>query len=279
MYVTRVAWAAHMDKDHEGLQVWECILCDLSEQFFDIPSLGSHLSNQHSGAVKDVEAFAAAGVTKASPRILSCPLCSWAENQTEALDTANLMDHIAEHVHSFSLRSLPWASTIDGTNEETESKSAADIDFWLSNASSTQESLHASQNESTYTRASSEEPPKDIVLHINQLLATALDMTIHPCEQNPQRTDGDYFKSHQYFGENAEDSIVASAQPDDRSGAYSDLSSLDHKSIDRQPAYHKSVAALLIFWKENAPSDGIIDRSEEVLSVLVSQCVYLLMLN
>ena len=39
-----------------------------------------------------------------------CPLCSWGEEKL-VVDPAMLLDHIAEHIHSFSLYSLPWAET------------------------------------------------------------------------------------------------------------------------------------------------------------------------
>lgn len=65
--------------------------------------------------------------------IKACPLCNWVEVQGCKVDEDILLDHIAKDIHSFSLRSLPWA---DDNGEETDrimNRSKSKVDSWLIN--------------------------------------------------------------------------------------------------------------------------------------------------
>ena len=113
MYITRDAWTEHLIKDHRGTQVWDCIICDLPDHYHDSTSLVSHLQEQHPGAVNDRDSFAEACKTTAPPLIVSFLFCTWVEDQAENVSLEMILDHVAEHVHAFSLRSLPWATNAD----------------------------------------------------------------------------------------------------------------------------------------------------------------------
>lgn len=44
--------------------------------------------------------------------VKSCPLCDWSGGEDD-VDQRALLDHIAKHVHSFSLQAFPWADDIE----------------------------------------------------------------------------------------------------------------------------------------------------------------------
>ena len=223
MYVTRNAWAQHMNRDHGGLKVWECMLCDLSTQFDSLESLESHLTCQHPGALREIRPFAEACMTTTSPQVVSCPLCSWAEDQTEPIDTETLIDHIAEHVHAFSLRSLPWASTIDKAGGEGDTRPDAEIENWISTVSHDKTDLSLYHESVTVPDQITKAPSQDVIessaqeLDLQWLLVR-LNQTLGKFSQSSgvtHETEGDYFTRNQYFGENDQDSIEAAAGQDD----------------------------------------------------------------
>jgi hypothetical protein len=55
-----------------------------------------------------MDTFTTACTTNIPLMIISYLLCIWAEDQTEAIDAETLIDHVAEHVYSFS----PGSATI-----------------------------------------------------------------------------------------------------------------------------------------------------------------------
>ena len=224
MYVTRNAWAQHMNNDHGGLKVWECMLCDLSTQFYSLESLESHLTCQHPGALREVRPFAEACMTTTSPQVVSCPLCSWAEDLTEPIDTETLIDHIAEHVHAFSLRSLPWASTIDRSCGEEVTRPDAQIEDWMSTISYDMKDLSLPQEPVTFLAQITKAQSQDVVEYMNALLNQALGK-FSQSSSGIHETGGDYFAENLYFGEDDQESVVASAQQDDVSVLSIDSSS------------------------------------------------------
>ena len=96
------------------------MICDASPLFLDAATLKSHLNKKHAGAVSDLEVFADACETIAFPSLMSCPLCDWEGGEAEAVDSDKLIEHVTDHLLSFSLRSLPWAEEIDFERCETE---------------------------------------------------------------------------------------------------------------------------------------------------------------
>jgi hypothetical protein len=88
-------WMQHMEEE-DAASRWICSICMPSEIFESAEDFENHSQLPI--------------LTEMSLRVLpvdfeSCPLCRWSEKQSERMQ--NLQDHIAEHLHSFALRSLP----------------------------------------------------------------------------------------------------------------------------------------------------------------------------
>ena len=60
-----------------------------------------------------------------------CPLCSWAEDTQCTAGNAQLIKHVAEHIHAFALRSLPWAPDKDDHDQATVQKAFLKVEEWF----------------------------------------------------------------------------------------------------------------------------------------------------
>ncbi|KAK8071438.1 hypothetical protein PG997_011641 [Apiospora hydei] len=78
--------------------------------FTTVDGLTEHIRASHSDAVSEehIAAAISAALRPAPFGISRCPLC----DATGTSDSDVLFDHIAEHVHSFSLQSLPWPDDV-----------------------------------------------------------------------------------------------------------------------------------------------------------------------
>lgn len=107
-YLTKETWVSHMANDHGGSSQWVCQLCSQKsiDLIFGQPNeLAAHLAQTHSKGIKptQIPTLLSAWKRTIPVQVMSCPLCNFAVDQT-----AVVLDHVAEHVHTFALRSLPW---------------------------------------------------------------------------------------------------------------------------------------------------------------------------
>lgn len=100
-----------MKAEHESIKYWRCpdTSCEGKGEFEHEEDFVSHLQTIHHESVPpdDISFLTSACVRSSPAKIRSCPLCPRETNSTD-MDTESLLSHIACHVHSFSLRSLPW---------------------------------------------------------------------------------------------------------------------------------------------------------------------------
>jgi hypothetical protein len=109
-YMTKEHWLEHMSSDHDNSPQWTCRACsqkNIRLTFYSAEDLKAHLEGSHSKGVKPqlIPALLSAWQQKMPLQVSSCPLCSFSAGD----DRTDILGHIAEHVHAFSLRSLPWA--------------------------------------------------------------------------------------------------------------------------------------------------------------------------
>ncbi|OJJ73114.1 hypothetical protein ASPBRDRAFT_53345 [Aspergillus brasiliensis CBS 101740] len=119
LYHSRDLWLSHMSRDHDGRTYWVCLACNDSTErpvFYEESGLTEHLELMHSRGITPQQRpmLASAWRRKEPVTIKSCPIC-----ELQDPDSDVLMDHIAEHLHSFSLRSLPWAPGDFESNSES----------------------------------------------------------------------------------------------------------------------------------------------------------------
>lgn len=102
-YSTRTALERHIRQDHSP--TWQCPLCEDEPQFTSMTDMMEHLMASHQEAAEgdDISTLISLS-TQRKIGIEACPLC----DVEGVVDSPELIDHVLEHVHDFSLRSLPW---------------------------------------------------------------------------------------------------------------------------------------------------------------------------
>ncbi|KAF5630059.1 1-phosphatidylinositol-4 5-bisphosphate phosphodiesterase [Fusarium sp. NRRL 52700] len=130
-YSNRSMLEQHFRQDHPP--VWVCPLCDHGSVYLTMTEMMDHLHDTHAQDVgEDISAIISSSAQKRMG-IESCPLCEVKGD----VDSSELIDHVVEHVHDFSLRSLPWPrpSEVDIGGEvgsfNPESGEAVAINQWL----------------------------------------------------------------------------------------------------------------------------------------------------
>jgi hypothetical protein len=103
LFVSQKEWNDHFMSDHPPQ--WQCPCCEDDPPVFkSLSGITSHMVSKHvdevSWGLEDLLSEAeikVMGITK-------CPLCDSDGPQ----DSPDLVEHVLQHVHDFSLRSLPW---------------------------------------------------------------------------------------------------------------------------------------------------------------------------
>jgi hypothetical protein len=127
LYSTRHAWMKHIREDHQ--QCWTCHFCAAPGKvpllFPSIPRFLDHIRETHCDTTSEDQfsTLVSESQTPVPPGISRCPLCE----ETAPADSAVLLDHIAVHMHSFSLRSLPWP------RNELDDAEDARVDYFKDN--------------------------------------------------------------------------------------------------------------------------------------------------
>lgn len=124
LYLTRKDWADHMEKDHESVQYWLCTACLEPIKFHNKDHFIQHVRDQHIDAIPidDDPSFADLCSYTGNQDLSSCPLClpetgfnsKRCKGGGSGIDREDVLSHVAEHVHAFSLYSLPWLHPGDG---------------------------------------------------------------------------------------------------------------------------------------------------------------------
>lgn len=120
----------HLDKEHPSPSYWECFACDTAGRFHTAETFTAHVKEHQSISESHLPTLIDVCARK-TPLITSCPLCHWVEDQVENLDSKALFDHVAEHIHSFSLLSLPWAAAANGNDKPRLHSSVEKVRDWF----------------------------------------------------------------------------------------------------------------------------------------------------
>ncbi|EAQ90245.1 hypothetical protein CHGG_02180 [Chaetomium globosum CBS 148.51] len=118
LYLSRKEWTQHMREEHEVSKYWLCSAC-LEPVRFELEShFYTHLQTQHREVVPEdqIPTLVSMSTYSTPPSLLSCPLCP-SQPDDEEDDPSALLDHAAEHIHAFSLQSLPWPILEEGERQ------------------------------------------------------------------------------------------------------------------------------------------------------------------
>ena len=110
---------------------WNCLMCADGRTFANRSSLSDHIEQEHTTHIsKEQIPTVLDSSEQAIPAVsFSCPLCPENEGVSEAARFS--LDHIAEHVHSFALLSLPWAPDASEVESKTFEEASRIALLWL----------------------------------------------------------------------------------------------------------------------------------------------------
>ncbi|KAF3406265.1 hypothetical protein DPV78_000396 [Talaromyces pinophilus] len=101
LFVTQKEWKEHFMHAHPPK--FQCPYCN-SGPLSSIAGIMSHIQLDHPGISDDELADALTESPTHVMGITKCPLC----DSEGSPDSPDLIEHVLEHIHDFSLRSLPW---------------------------------------------------------------------------------------------------------------------------------------------------------------------------
>lgn len=143
LYLTRKEWTDHMEKEHDSVQYWLCLNCLRPIKYYNKDQFIQHIRDQHIGyiSINEISFFADLCRYTAPQDLPSCPLClpdtgfnsKRGKGEGSHIGRQDMLNHVAEHVHAFSLYSLPWLHPGDGELQYlglTQSQASSDEDQW-----------------------------------------------------------------------------------------------------------------------------------------------------
>ncbi|KAJ5243895.1 hypothetical protein N7489_003991 [Penicillium chrysogenum] len=173
LYASKEAWKAHLIDEHQNNEYWVCFPCGGDAHLPTKAAFVAHMREEHQHTILESQIELLVPVSKRSVPmdITTCPLCdAWPPKGPGEIDREELINHIAEEVHAFSLRALPWPPDDDEAGgQEQIGQSVKIVQDWLTNWNLT----HPDAKEN---------PP-------------------YPRQQKAP-TSSNYFRSHPYFAEN-----------------------------------------------------------------------------
>ncbi|KAH7073372.1 heterokaryon incompatibility protein-domain-containing protein [Paraphoma chrysanthemicola] len=133
LFAEKSAWLDHMSNDHVASISWVCDMCGDTETYTTESGFIGHLTHVHKGAIAadQVALVTEMCYKRTVEKISSCPLCSWAEDADGYVTNEQLLEHVAEHIHSFALRSLPWAPDKDDLDRKTFEQAFKKVEDWF----------------------------------------------------------------------------------------------------------------------------------------------------
>ena len=145
---------------HGSTDMWTCFACLDSLQFETEADFVAHTVQEHSETISQghIHALAAACKTSITAEITSCPLCAWPTLEDGEVSKIAVLDHVAEHVHAFSLRALPWAPDADHETVIAAQKAEKKVDPWLTKHNLTSETLMVIDSSTAASAPSSPAP-------------------------------------------------------------------------------------------------------------------------
>ncbi|RSL53220.1 hypothetical protein CEP54_010490 [Fusarium duplospermum] len=135
LFVSRSEWKAHMQQEHKSSTFWECFACTDAETSTIFHSPEEFIGHMHSHVTNNEDLLKLLRVCQRTKplAIEACPLCV-IEPQDNDLDPGALLEHIADHVHDFSLASLPWADKPPETMPRPQEQVLQKVRNWLDDA-------------------------------------------------------------------------------------------------------------------------------------------------
>lgn len=110
LFPTKDLWHRHLLEEHHNLEYWTCSICRNGFEAPDEESFVAHINTHHAEHISQDRIPILAGLSRRlfPAEINCCMFCGWSQAEGAEMNKDDLIEHIAQEVHSFSLRSLPW---------------------------------------------------------------------------------------------------------------------------------------------------------------------------
>ncbi|KAF1828138.1 hypothetical protein BDW02DRAFT_603717, partial [Decorospora gaudefroyi] len=194
-FAEKTAWMEHMFNDHVVSTSWECDICGNTETFPCESVFVTHLTDIHLGAIPadQMELFVEMGLKQTVEEISSCPLCSWAQDAEGVVSNDQLLEHVAEHIHSFALRSLPWAPDKNEENQATFKHAFEKVEEWFAKCYPDAETFGYKPS----PRAMESKKDPDDYFHTHEYFAeSSRESSLAPTLSSIRTDDDEYDESH-----------------------------------------------------------------------------------
>jgi hypothetical protein len=226
LFVTQQDWNDHILNDHPPH--WQCPCCEGEPPRFErLSEITTHIISKHPLAAHENLENLLSDATIIVMGIITCPLCDF----DGAEDSPDLIEHVLQHVHDFSLRSLPWAidpaislnkpvgtfdmdyaAKVTSDNEGTEYN--LNIAEWVEN---TDHKYGVPKDDRYNSRLESDEHALDYVALEEEATPSLqlCDFDLNPPRDSEEesitaQTKEDYFSQHFYFKEASSDGRFSS---------------------------------------------------------------------
>ncbi|KAI0552909.1 hypothetical protein F4679DRAFT_28866 [Xylaria curta] len=122
LFATHNEWKDHVMNDHPSQ--WHCPCCEGDAPVFkSLSAVINHIMSRHPDAISDSLEDLLSDAEIKVMGITECPLCDSEGPQ----DSPELVEHVLQHIHDFSLRSLPWPT--DPSFSPSKSVGTFDTDY------------------------------------------------------------------------------------------------------------------------------------------------------
>jgi hypothetical protein len=199
-------WGDHIREEHKSVPSWLCSICPATQTFNTAVDFEYHLTNSHKDVVAEESIAMVVETCKdlLPAEILGCPLCKHNDP-----NPSRMLDHIANHVHNFSMRSLPWPPNVTLTEPRVERERVYEWLTTLDNAEIPVQGASPAKYDDVKSESRMSGAAGDLVNQVQKCLRQCDLMT--PAEvPDPELLDqaeSVYFRANAYFSDDDQASI------------------------------------------------------------------------
>jgi hypothetical protein len=188
-------------------------MCNPSEEFTDSETFAEHIKLVHHETVPTDEIPTVLSMLSLSSpgTVSSCPLCRWADAEpSRHVEPNSLLEHIAEHLHSLSLRSLPWPAPSEEINKVTYANPVGEsnLNDWLEDQLNQPPSDEPGEERSAISTILVQDHIERAAEFFDDI-AGAMSKDL-----DEELTQDNYFHKNAYFGDSTQRSSTANNQND-----------------------------------------------------------------
>ncbi|TRX94463.1 hypothetical protein FHL15_004618 [Xylaria flabelliformis] len=291
LFATHDKWEGHVMNDHPSQ--WHCPCCEDDAPVFEsLFEVNNHMMSRHPDAISDSLEDLLSDAEIKVMGITKCPLCDSKGPQ----DSPELVEHVLQHVHDFSLRSLPWptdpplslskpVATFD-TDYATrlyKDDSGDEYSFSIAEWAESVAPKKGDSGEISVVDSEGSELFLDMTKYPENTTPSGGPLQLCDIDRNPPnisevestsipQSNVDYFSENLYFKEGSSDSYSSSQSRQSLSAILNNA--LDELDPDRVPAHMKKIQDdWLVIFNQHVPRVLDVDHVHTLSHETVVCCV------